>query len=168
MRSNRCRFGWRMLVPLCAALYAATTRAEVAPEESGLQVWLNPGIYSYHFDTSKGLRNNNIGFGAEVILADDHELMAGSFINSNDARTHFAAYEWRPLHWQFTDFKVSAGIVLGAFDGYPNYRNGAWFVAPLPLLSIEGKRFGANIGLIPTIANRFDGAIAIQVKLRVW
>ena len=167
MMSNRCRHGWRMRVPLCAALYAATTPAEVAPEESGLQVWFNPGIYSQHFDSGKGLRNNNIGLGAEVLLARDHELMGGSFINSNRARTHYAAYEWRPLHWQFAGFNIGAGIAVGAFDGYPNYRNGAWFVAPLPMLAIEGKTFGANISLIPTVANRFDGALAVQIKLRV-
>jgi hypothetical protein len=165
---SRCRDGWRMAVALCAALYVATARAEVAPEESGLQVWLNPGIYSQHFDTGKGLRNNNIGFGAEALLAPDHVLMGGSFINSNRARTHYAAYQWRPLHWQYAGFNIGAGIAVGAFDGYPNYRNGAWFVAPLPMLAIEGKTFGANISLIPTVANRFDGALAVQIKMRVW
>ncbi len=127
-------------------MYAAAAQADAAPaQETWPQVWINPGIYSQHFDTSKGLRNNNIGFGAEVMLARDHLLMAGSFINSNRARTHFAGYEWRPLHWQFSGFEVSAGIAVGAFDGYPNYRNGGWFVAPLPLLAIEGRRLGANI-----------------------
>ena len=158
----------RMLVLLSGALYAAAAAAGASPQETWPQVWLNPGIYSQHFDSGKGLRNNNIGFGAEAMLARDHVLMAGSFINSNRARTHFGAYEWRPLHWQYSGFEVGAGIAIGAFDGYPNYRNGGWFVAPLPLLAIEGKTLGANISLIPTVKNRFDGALAVQVKLRVW
>lgn len=158
----------RMLVLLSGALSAAAAEAGANPPETWPQVWLNPGIYSQHFDSGKGLRNNNIGFGAEVMLARDHVLMAGSFINSNRARTHFGAYEWRPLHWQYSGFEVGAGIAIGAFDGYPNYRNGGWFVAPLPLLAIEGKTLGANISLIPTVKNRFDGALAAQVKLRVW
>ena len=166
MQSGRRRNGWRMAVALCAAVYAATAGA--GETESMPQVWLNPGIYSYHFDTSKDLRNNNIGFGAEALLAPDHLLMGGSFINSNDARTHYAAYQWRPLHWQYAGFNIGAGIVVGAFDGYPNYRDGAWFVAPLPMLAIEGKTLGFNISLIPTVANRFDGALAVQIKLRVW
>lgn len=170
--AGRCadayRNRWRTLFVICSVLFAATAQAGVTPEESLPQVWLNPGIYSQHFDSSKGLRNNNIGFGAEVLLANDHVLMAGSFINSNRARTHFGAYEWRPLHWQLAGFNVGAGIAVGAFDGYPNYRNGAWFVAPLPMLAIEGKTFGANISLIPTVANRFDGALAVQIKMRVW
>lgn len=167
-RLNGRRNGWRIAVLLCVAVCSATARAEVAPENSALQVWLNPGIYSQHFDSSKGLRNSNIGLGAEVLLARDHVLMGGSFINSNRARTHYAAYEWRPLHWQFAGFDMGAGIAVGAFDGYPNYRNGAWFVAPVPMLAIEGKTFGANLSLIPTVAKRFDGALAVQIKLRVW
>ena len=166
--AGRSRKRLRMLVPLCGAVYAAAAQAGATGPETWPQIWLNPGIYSQHFDSGKGLRNNNIGFGAEVLLARDHVLMAGSFINSNRARTHFGAYEWRPLHWQYSGFEVGAGIAIGAFDGYPNYRNGGWFVAPLPLLAIEGKTLGANISLIPTVKNRFDGALAVQVKLRVW
>lgn len=165
---DSCRRGRRWLLVLCVAVCATTARAEVAPEESGVQVWINPGIYSQHFDSGKGLRNNNIGLGAEVLLARDHVLMGGTFINSNGVRTRYAAYEWRPLHWQFAGINAGAGIAVGAFDGYPNYRNGAWFVAPLPMLFIEGRTFGANVSLIPTVANRFDGALAIQIKLRVW
>ena len=165
---NICRYGRRGVVLLCAAFCAASAQAKAAPEDSGPQVWINPGIYSKHFDSSKGLRNNNIGLGAEVLLARDHVLMGGSFVNSNRARTHYAAYEWRPLHWQFAGFTMGAGIAVGAFDGYPNYRNGAWFVAPVPMLAIEGKTFGANLSLIPTVAKRFDGALAVQIKLRVW
>jgi hypothetical protein len=155
-------------IMLCCAFSAATARAGTAGEETFPQVWLNPGIYSHHFDSSKGLRNNNIGFGAEMRLASDHALMAGTFINSNRRRSHYVTYQWRPLHWQWAGLEVGAGVAVGGFDGYPNYRSGAWFLAPLPMLAIEGKTFGANISVIPTVANRFDGAIAIQVKMRVW
>jgi len=167
-RADAYRNRWRTLFVICPGLFAATAQAGATAGESLPQVWLNPGIYSQHFDSGKGLRNNNIGFGAEVLLANDHVLMVGSFLNSNRARTRFGAYQWRPLHWQFSGFNVGAGIAVGAFDGYPNYRHGGGFVAPLPLLSIEGKTFGANIGVIPTVANRFDGAIAVQIKMRVW
>lgn len=166
---GKSRKGLRALVLLGGILFAAGAHADGAQQEQNWpQVWLNPGIYSRHFDRSKHLRDNNIGFGAEVALTPDHLLMAGSFINSNRARTKYAAYQWRPLHWRWAGLDVGAGIAVGAFDGYPNYRNGGWFVAPLPLLSIEGRRLGANFALIPTIANRFDGAVAVQVKLRVW
>ena len=169
LRIGGSRLRLRALALLGSVIYASAACADAPPAgQAWPQVWLNPGIYAQHFDSSKHLRNDNVGFGAELMLARDHLLMAGSFINSNRARTHFGAYEWRPWHWPFSGFDVHAGIAVGAFDGYPNYRNGGWFLAPLPILAIEGRRLGANITLIPTIANRFDGALAVQVKLRVW
>ena len=155
---------WVILFGFCMALSgAAAAGTEFSP-----QVWLNAGLFSYHFDRSLDLREDNVGFGAEVLVASDHALMAGTFINSNRARTHYGAYQWRPLHWQPAGINVNAGIVVGAFDGYPNMRNGGWFIGAMPLLSVEGKRFGVNFTIVPTIKNRIDGAVAVQIKLRVW
>jgi hypothetical protein len=161
---SRCGAG----ILLLAAAVPFHAHADAAAEEFQPQVWISPGIYSLHFDSSKHLRDDNTGLSAEVVLAKDHALVGGTYINSNRARTHYGAYEWRPLHWQIAGLDVGAGVAVGAFDGYPNYRNGGWFVAPLPLLAIEGSRFGVNLSVIPTIKNRLDGAFAIQVKLRVW
>lgn len=36
------------------------------------------------------------------------------------------------------------------------------------MVSIEGKCVGLNLALVPTIGNRIDGALAFQVKLRIW
>jgi hypothetical protein len=151
-----------------AALVPTGVQADDAPPKFSPQVWISPGIYALHFDRSKNLRNDNPGPGVEVALARNHILLAGSYINSNRARTRYGAYEWRPLHWRVAGLEVGAGIALGAFDGYPKYRNGGWFVAPLPVVAIEGSRFGVNLSVIPTIRNRLDGALAVQVKLRVW
>ena len=154
----------RLLFGCCAVL--STARA--ADPEFTPQVWLNPGIFSHHFDRSEGFREDNVGLGAEVLLAPDHALMAGTIINSERSRTHYGAYQWRPMHWQPYDINVSAGIIVGAFDGYPRYRNGGWFLAGMPVLAIEGKRVGINLSIIPTIKDRVNGAIAVQIKLRVW
>ena len=132
------------------------------------QVLLTPGIYAWHFDRGKDLRDDNPGFGAEVALTDDHIVMGGTYIDSNDERTHYAAYQWRPLHWQFDNFKVGGRIAIGTFDGYPDYRDGRWFVAPLPILSVERRYLGFNFGIVQTIPDRLDGAFAIQVRRRVW
>ena len=118
--------------------------------------------------TMMPVRDDNIGFGIEAVFSPEHATSAGSFINSNRARSHYAAYAWRPLHWRFLGSELSLGVVAGAFDGYPNYRDGGWFVAPLPLLAVEGRRLGLNLSVIPTVRNRLEGAIAIQLKLRVW
>jgi hypothetical protein len=137
-------------------------------QEFSPRVWISPGIYSQHFDTSKHLRDDNVGLSIEVDLAPDHAVIGGNYINSDRARTHYGAYEWRPLHWQVAGLELGAGVALGAFDGYPNYHDGGWFVAPLPVLAVEGRRIGVNLILIPTIQNRLDGALAVQFKLRVW
>ena len=164
MRTHALRSG--LLIALVASL--AFPDADAADREFSPQVWINPGIYSQHFDRNKNLRDNNVGFGAEVVFKPDHALMAGSFINSDRARTRYGAYAWRPLHWKLGGTDVSAGVLVGAFDGYPRYRDGAWFVAPMPVVAIEGDRLGINLSVIPTLKNRVNGAIALQIKLRVW
>jgi len=154
---------------LCAVVLASVVGGAAAEGgESKTQFWINPGIYSIHFDRDKNLRDNNIGLGVEARFANDHGAMAGTFINSNRKRSNYAVYLWRPLHWRMADLDVSAGLLAGAFDGYPNYRNGAWFPAAMPFLSVEGTRFGANFSVVPTYANRLDGAFAIQLKFRIW
>ncbi len=160
---------WRSAGALfLTALFCAGARADENSGRTVPQVWISPGIYSHHFDPSKNLRNDNPGPGIEFAAARNHVYQAGSYINSVRARTYYAFYAYRPLHWQVGSAELSAGIALGAFNGYSGYRDGAWFVAPLPLLSIEGRRLGVNMSIIPTIENRLDGAFSIQVKLRVW
>ncbi len=63
-------------------------------------------------------------------------------------------------------YGVKFGAVVGGFDGYPNYRNGNWFPAILPVAAIEGKNWGLNIAYVPTIKNRLYGAITFQLKYR--
>lgn len=158
----------QILARIALVFCVISSGANSAEPEFSPQVWINPGIYSYHFDRSADFRDNNAGIGVEVLLAPDHAVMGGSFINSQSARTHYGAYQWRPLHWQPADINVSAGIIVGAFDGYPTYRNGGWFIAPIPVLAIEGSRVGVNLSVIPKIHEGMGAALAFQIKLRVW
>lgn len=153
---------------LLAVLCVLSCGVHAAEPGFQTQVWINPGFYSYHFDRDKDLRENNTGLGVEALLAPDHGLMAGTFMNSRDERSYYAAYLWRPLHWRPGDTHISAGIAIAAIDGYPTYRDGGWFLSLLPLLSIEYRRIGVNFSIIPTIKDRIDGAVAVQIKLRVW
>lgn len=158
---------WSIVLP-CIAGFVSGAHAQSDSGKWSPQVWINPGSYSHHFDRNKNFREDNIGFGAEVWFARDHAVMAGTFINSDGDRSRYGAYQWRPLHWQPAGIKVHAGIAAGVFDGYPRYRNGGWFPAVLPVLTVEYKRVGVNFFAVPTIANRLDGAISIQLKFRVW
>jgi hypothetical protein len=162
------RFVKVFLAAAAAAVCVRGAHAESTSAEPVPRIWLNAGLYSWHFDRSENLRNDNVGLGIEVALTSEHALMAGSIINSNRARTRYAGYAWRPLYWSLAGTDVAAGVAIGAFDGYPNYKGGGWFAAPLPLVSVEGRRLGVNLSLIPTLKNRVDGALAIQLKLRVY
>jgi len=148
----------------CLALALTTQRAS---SEDYPQVWLNPGFLSYHADREADFRENNIGFGAEAVFAPDHGLVAGNFINSQNFRSHYAMYEWRPLHWQPYGVNLSAGLIAGVLDGYPTYHDGDWSFGILPMLFFEGKRFGVNFTVVPG-RNLGGRLMAIQLKLRVW
>jgi len=158
----------RSLVQVCAVICGTAVQFGAAAEDFSPQVWLNPGFYSYHFDRDPDYREDNTGFGVEVLITDDHALMGGSFINSDGERSHYGLYAWRPLHWQVSTVRFSAGIAVAAIDGYTSYRNGNWFVAPLPLLAVEWRRLGVNLTYVPHVHDSLHSAIAIQVKLRVW
>jgi len=139
----------------------AATGAEPYP-----QVWLNPGFLSYHVNREGDFREDNIGYGAEVLLAPDHGFFAGNFFNSVGSRSTYAMYQWRPLHWRPYGVDMSAGLFAGVMNGYPKYHDGGWFLGALPMLYFEGERFGANFTLIPSL-NPDKRVLAIQLKFRV-
>lgn len=151
----------------CCALLAGMA-VPAAAQDFKTEVWINPGIYSYHFDRDEDFREKNWGFGVEARVAPEHSAMVGSFINSDSGRTRYVAWHWRPWSWDVAGAKLSAGLIAGAFDGYPKYKNGKWFPAAMPVLSIEGDRLGVNLSVIPEIPDRLSGAVALQFKLKVW
>jgi hypothetical protein len=126
------------------------------------QVWINPGFYSLHFDRNKGLEDANPGIGIEWPINPTYSLTAGRFRNSDRMYSNYAGLYVMP----FDLYGVKLGAVLGGFSGYPNYRNGNWFPALLPVAAIEGKRWGLNVTIVPSIKNRLYGAVTFQLKYR--
>jgi hypothetical protein len=145
----------------CAALASPARAQDIAP-----QVWVNAGLLSYHLNRNNDYRERNWGLGAEAIVAPDHALLLGTYLNSENRRSHYFGYQWRPLHWQQQGIDVSAGVAVSAIDGYPTMNSGSWFLAPMPVLAIEGKRVGVNLILVPNLSQGV--AIAAQLKLRIW
>ncbi len=74
------------------------------------KVWFNTGFYSAHFDTDKGLRNPNPGFGIEYKLTDDLSLTAGGFTNSDNAHSNYLGAYYQP--WRL------GGVKLGGWAVY--------------------------------------------------
>ena len=133
------------------------------PALAGAEIWINPGFYSYHFDTSKDLNNHNNGFGIEASINSTYSFTAGVFENSNRATSHYIGAYVMP--YRVGSFKLGAAV--GAFNGYPNMRDGGWFPAVIPTVSIEGDRFGANVMLTPKITNQLNSALSFQIKFNI-
>ena len=57
----------RTPVQVFLAFCAVIASANAADPEFSPQVWINPGIYSYHFDRSQNFREDNVGLGAVAI-----------------------------------------------------------------------------------------------------
>ncbi len=126
-------------------------------------IWINPGFYSHHFDKEKNLNNNNHGFGVEATVSKTYSLTAGVFENSDRQTSHYLGAYVMPF--QVAAFK--AGAAVGAFDGYPKMRDGGWFPAIVPAMSIEGRRLGLNISYTPRIGDKVNSALSFQVKFNV-
>ena len=126
------------------------------------QVWINPGFYSLHFDRNKGLEDFNPGIGIEWPIDKTFSLTAGAFRNSDRKHSNYAGLYVMPFEFH----GVKLGAVVGGFDGYPNTNNGGWFAALIPTAAIEGKHWGLNIAIVPSIKNRLYGAISFQLKYR--
>jgi hypothetical protein len=151
----------------CLLLAAPSLHAEslfrIIDSEPAKQWWVNPGFYSLHFQRDKGLNNSNPGVGVEYRNSTVTSFTAGRFYNSDRDYSNYAGMYYQPV--AVGPFKF--GAVVGAFDGYPKMRNGGWFLAAIPVATIEGERFGLNIGFVPTYKDRLYGAISLQVKLRL-
>jgi hypothetical protein len=143
-----------------ALLQWGAAQAQTPSELS--KVWFNAGFYSAHFDTDKGLRNPNPGFGIEYKLIDDLSLTAGGFTNSDNAHSNYLGAYYQP--WRLGGVKL--GVVGGLFNGYPKAFDGGWFPAVLPVASWESKNLGLNVMLVPPLKDRLYGAVSFQLKYR--
>ena len=128
------------------------------------QPWANPRFVSLHFDQSKNLNNGNWGVGAEYRFNTMVSATIGRFYNSNREYSNYAGVYYQPI----AAGPIKVGAVVGGFNGHPQTNNGGWFPAALPALTWEGDRVGANVFVIPTIVDKANGAISVQLKLKVF
>ena len=132
--------------------------------ETKSQLWINPGMVSYHFQQDKNFNNGNWGAGLEYRFNSVASVTAGRFYNSDRDYSNYAGIYYQPI----AIGPIKIGAVIGGFNGYPSTNNGGWFAAALPALTWEGDWVGANVFVIPTIGDRVHGAISLQVKLKIW
>jgi hypothetical protein len=138
-----------------AALLALALTA--APAAAGEMWLLGPGA-SYHFQRN-GYNELHPGLGAERRAA---ALAWAAFVQENSYRqlSFYAAGSWQP--WRLLGARLggTAGLANGYGDGRREKR--ALSAAPFfgLALSIEGRRWGANVALLP-------GLLFVQSKWRL-
>ena len=128
------------------------------------QLWINPGMASYHFQRDQNLNNGNWGAGLEYRFNTVASVTAGRFYNSDRQYSNYAGVYYQPI----AIGPIKIGAVVGGFNGYPSTNNGGWFAAALPALTWEGDWVGANVFVIPTLGDRVHGAISLQLKFKVF
>lgn len=127
------------------------------------ELWLATGFATYHFQTDQHLRNDNAGAGLEYRFSSNSAISTGRFNNSDWQTTRYLAWQYQPIRLGI----ARLGAVIGLFDGYPKVNNSGWFVAVIPAVSMEYKRIGANLAVVPTYHDRLHGSVSLQIKLKL-
>lgn len=128
------------------------------------ELWVNVGGLSKHFEDN-GRNEVHQGLGVEYRWRDDLSVMVGFHKNSLDLRTRYVAVNYQPF--EVGPFRIGASV--GIMDGYPMKSEGKGFFAVLPMVTYEGDRFGANVGVIPDIPSQHvEGAVVLQLKFRAF
>ncbi len=134
-----------------------------AEPKSG-QLWISSGFLSYHPNREPNYNERNTGVGVEYYFNNRHALVAGHYKNSVHGQTTYAHYVYMPLAIGMT--RIGAGF--GVVNGYPELNNGKFGPAIMPIasttFSFYGHPVGINIVWIPSIDDRVDASIALQVK----
>jgi hypothetical protein len=157
--------GCAALAALCLAPLAQAdelfTQVDAAPRS---ELWLDSGFATWHFDQNKDLNGRNPGVGVEYRFSGRMAATAGRFYNSDRDHSLYAGVIWQP----YSIGPVRLGAVVAAFNGYPKMRDGGWFPALIPVATIDYKRVGVNIGIVPSYKDRLYGGISLQLKLKLF
>jgi hypothetical protein len=150
------------LAALCPLAHAGDVFTKIDPARVR-EFWIDSGFATYHFDRDKDLNGGNTGLGVEYRVRGDWALMAGRFYNSDRRYSNYAGALWQPV----AIGPVRLGAVIAGFNGYPHMGEGGWFPALIPVATIEYKRFGVNVGFVPTYKDRLYGGISVQLKFKL-
>lgn len=153
-----------LIILSCNAIAQSFPAVGLIEVQKKNEFWINPGLYSYHFDQNQDLNSMNYGIGGEYRFLSVASITAGTYRNSHYHQSSYVGTYWQPI----AVGPIKIGMVAGAFNGYQNTNNGGWFPAILPALTIEGEMVGVNLMIIPTIPNRVSGSLSLQFKLRVF
>ena len=153
---------WPWLAALGIVLSFVSAAALSAEQSNSPSNWLHLGAVSYHFNRAANYNEINPGLGIEHQFNARHSLSAGVYRNSERRSTVYALYGYTPL--QIGPVKI--GVLAGLANGYSAHQGRAFPVA-LPIAMIERGRFGVNFTVIPSIREKVQGGIALQLKIKI-
>jgi hypothetical protein len=137
------------------------TKIDPAPKR---EFWVDSGFATYHFNRDKDLNGANRGLGAEYRFSGTLAATAGRFYNSDRAYSNYAGVIWQP----YALGPVRLGAAIAGFNGYPHMRDGGWFPAVVPTLTLDYRRVGVNVGIVPSYKDRLYGGISVQLKFKLF
>jgi hypothetical protein len=147
-------------VPIYANAQESFEQSLLSAKESDF--WVNFGAFSQHFNNASKFNQTNAGFGLEYQLDDDRALVIGQYRNSVRDTTRYLGGAWMPLEIGIVKF----GAIAGMADGYPEMRGGGFFPIILPLMVVETRHVGINFTIMPNVATKVNGCLAMQLKFR--
>lgn len=161
-------FSGLILVGGVAGAAEKQVNAEVrAANDQASQLWLTTGFRSYHFERDANYNENNTGLGFEWRFNDEQAVAIGIYDNSVRRNSRYLHYVWTPVKLG----PIRLGGAAGIIDGYPDMNDSEFAFSLIPVASLHFKVFsydaGLNLVYIPTITERVDGSVALQLKIRL-
>jgi hypothetical protein len=150
-----------LLAGACARADDLLTKIDVAPRS---EFWLATGFATAHFNRDKDLNGSNTGYGAEYHFSTTMRAAAGHFYNSDRGHSTYAGMIWQP----YAIGPLRLGATVAVFNGYPRVRGGGWFPAVIPTMTLDYRRVGVNIGVVPSLGNRLYGGVSVQLRLKIF
>jgi hypothetical protein len=121
--------------------------------------WLVASVASHHYGkgSDKDYEQRNWGLGCEHRLTKNLDFVAGFYRNSVRIDSTYVGVVYAPLRFEMLRFGL-ATILVSGYEREP-------IKAAFPVASIEGRRMGANLLLVPQTSSNV-GAIGLQLKVR--
>lgn len=121
--------------------------------------WVVATVRSYHYDRSVKHNEDNYGLGVEKRIADNWTATAGYYENSYSRRSVYVGANWLPLHAGY----FHLGLAMGGVDGYGSHPFGPYL---FPVLAFQGKEYGLNLAVVPSVSGNPYTVIGLQLKAR--
>jgi hypothetical protein len=149
------------LVAVALGLLPATAKADQS------DVWGSVMVRAYHSDRNAGYNENTLGIGIEYQPTDTPlRMVAGTYNNSFRRQSVYAGVTWLPVKLGPVNF----GLMGGTISGYERYDYGFGPMAA-GLVVLEGKKYGANLMVVPPVPSAVAGAptwtFGLQLKYKI-